>query len=540
MFTTENIAKNIVQNILSGVLSYDEKYEEFKFIVNDPEQTVRGLSFPLRMLFYIVYAEISTKDNKLYKILKPERLIEMMDSDEECTYILNTYIERCSKEYLQSRVFKKPIEDDYRFMALSEKADRSHFRFKYPIYYEDENGEQYLNFDRYLRMQLISLEQCSFAINHLDKEYVITYINENDVTSPGITDKLTVRDLKLVKEDTRKKIINERLRTAKEPVSEEYYLENCDLVKNYQHFSNKLPFVISLSKSVLSIIDTVQDKIKRKMIEHLTKVFLDDALCKHIIERKDDLYMSLIPRLATEHRALTHRLLERYPSCTIGMINYMLSSGVIMKHDELNDVLNRYHSAMENDEERFTIGFNCVRYLHCEPPLFVYPNPQMAYDNSIIMNYWSTYINKRNVPQEMSSMKYYDYMVRSNGVKRNPNQTIMYSYFSNSNENKLVFCRSNVELEEPARSRYYIPVEFSMLKQFLHEELDTNDICMFTQLTKDDWNKIACGNDSIDVVVFSDVKNVYRERTKLADIIDYIINSIIIKFLVTPTTPKYI
>lgn len=540
MFTIENLAKNIVQNILSGILAYDEKYDEFKFVVEDPEQTVRELSFPLRMLFYIVYAEISTEDHKLHKILKPEYLIEMMDSDDECSYILNAYIECCSKEYLQNRVFKKPIEDDYRFMALSAEADRLHFRFKYPIYYKDNDGGKYLNFDRYLRTQLISLEQCSFAINQLDKEFVITYINENDVTSPDITDKLTVEDLKLVNADIRKKIINERLRTAKEPVSEEYYLENCDLPKNYHHFSNKLPFVNSLSKSVLSIIDTVQDKTKREMIAHLTKEFFNDALCKHIIEQKDDLYMSFIPRLASMHYAFTHCLLERYPSCTIGMINYMLSSNIIMKYDELIDILNRYHSVIENDEERFTIGFNCVRYLHCEPPLFVYPNPQMTYDNSIIMSYWGTYINKRNVPQEMSSMKYYDYMVRSNGVKRNPNQTIMYSYFSNSNENKLVFCPSNVELEEPARARYYIPVEFSMLKQFLHEELDTNDICMFTQLTKDDWNKIACGNDSIDVVVFNDVKNIYRERTKLADIIDYIINSIMIKFLVTPTTPKYV
>jgi hypothetical protein len=131
---------------------------------------------------------------------------------------------------------------------------------------------------------------------------------------------------------------------------------------------------------------------------------------------------------------------------------------------------------------------------------------------------------------EMLSMKYYDYMVKSNGVKRNPNQTIMYSYFSNSNENKLIFCKSDVELLDPAIPRYYIPVEFKKLKQYLHEDLLTTDICMFTQLTKNDWEKVAGGKEDIDIVAFNDMKNVYRERMPLKEVIKYLIDNIEIEF----------
>ncbi len=214
----------------------------------------------------------------------------------------------------------------------------------------------------------------------------------------------------------------------------------------------------------------------------------------------------------------------------------------VVTRDNLDEYMKKF--GIMSDVNRFDLGFAWVESYKEEPPLCIYPNPNYVEDctkdekNPIntwrtgrnIKDAWSVAINASTIPQEMNSMKYYDYMVKSNGVKRNPKQTIMYSFFSNSSENKLVFCRSDVELLDPAIPRWYIPVEFKLLKRYLHEDLITTDICMFSQLTKNDWEKISHGKDDIDVVVFCDNKNIYRERTPLKAIIKYIIDNINIEF----------
>ena len=54
-------------------------------------------------------------------------------------------------------------------------------------------------------------------------------------------------------------------------------------------------------------------------------------------------------------------------------------------------------------------------------------------------------------------------------------------------------------------------------------------------MTKDDWNKVAGGRDDIDIVAFSDTKNIFRHRTPMMELMTYIIAAIEIKFGINVT-----
>lgn len=198
----------------------------------------------------------------------------------------------------------------------------------------------------------------------------------------------------------------------------------------------------------------------------------------------------------------------------------------VINKTNFKELYDKYHPK----SERTTLGFNWIKTYKEEPPFEIYESPNHNVDgetNSII---WRRFVNADTVPKEMVSLNYYNYMVRTGGSKKDPNFTILYTFFSNSLENKLIFCKSDIEFTEPAVERYLIPIEYDKVKPFLHEELETNNICMFCKVSQDDWNKIAGGNCSADIVCFSDCKNIYRERTPLKGVIDYIINMIQMKF----------
>ena len=181
-------------------------------------------------------------------------------------------------------------------------------------------------------------------------------------------------------------------------------------------------------------------------------------------------------------------------------------------------------------KSRMTLGFAWIKTYHEEPPLEIYASPNVNIDGDTNASLWKRYVNECTIPKEMTSVAYYDYMIKTKGIKKNPNCTMMYTFFSNSLENKIIFCKSDIEFNYPAVERYSIPIEYDKIKPFLHEELETNDICMFASLDKDDWEKIAGGKSDVDVVCFSDCKNIYRERTPLKRVIEYIIMHIELTF----------
>ena len=263
--------------------------------------------------------------------------------------------------------------------------------------------------------------------------------------------------------------------------------------------------------------------IESKLIpEKMSEKFVVAFVTKYI-----DNYPQL-DKLFLQQKDLIHKILEISPD----YVDYWFCNEIDRKSiNKLNfeDMFNEYYmnrALPENSRH----GFEWIKTYHEEPPLKIYMSPNHNVDGETNSRIWSRCVNAFTIPKEMTSMNYYEYMVKTNGKRRDPDATVMYSFFSNSLENKIIFCRSDVEFTEPAVCRYTIPVDFSLVKPYLHEELETNGICMFCKVSEDDWDKIAGGRKNADIVCFSDCKNIYRERNPLKNVITYIINMIQDKF----------
>ena len=199
-----------------------------------------------------------------------------------------------------------------------------------------------------------------------------------------------------------------------------------------------------------------------------------------------------------------------------------------------NELINKYIPENERNpnenKELAKLGQEIIKSQNIEPFLCVYASPITVVNGDTNADVWKNYVNKYTIPIEMTNMSFYNFMIKCNGKKKNERFTSCYTFFSNSLENKIVFCEARYTLDSPAVLRFDVPIEFETIKPFLHENIDTNDICMFTTLNKDDWSKISGGNTLIDCVVFSDSKNIYRQRTPLRTVLEHLINSIEIEF----------
>ena len=184
----------------------------------------------------------------------------------------------------------------------------------------------------------------------------------------------------------------------------------------------------------------------------------------------------------------------------------------------------------EKKVDGHTLAWSWIKYFKCEPFFEIYASP--LEDN--LVKIWKE-ITSSPAPKEMTDQRFHEYMVKRNGERRPQNITAFYSFFSNSTENKFIFINNDNILENEAELRFIIPIEYSRVKKFLTEELETNGICLFTTISDKDWVKIAGGNDRMDCVVFSDNHDVYRNRTVPAKLIAYIKEAIEIKFSITLT-----
>ena len=200
----------------------------------------------------------------------------------------------------------------------------------------------------------------------------------------------------------------------------------------------------------------------------------------------------------------------------------MLKNEEIYKDDEDSIDIIRNECV---DTKQHTLGYYYIKAYKCIPMLEIYTDPEIENLSSI----WRE-LTSFETPLEMTNKKYYDYMIKNNGKRRPSNITAIYSYFSNTAENKLIFIQNDETLDKPAKLRYIIPIEYEKVKEFITEDLDTNDICMFTTISNADWKKIANDNDRIDVVAFSDIKNVYKERTNFKKLIEFFKDAIELKF----------
>lgn len=172
-----------------------------------------------------------------------------------------------------------------------------------------------------------------------------------------------------------------------------------------------------------------------------------------------------------------------------------------------------------------TLSYYYVSAYKEAPPFTIYCGPSTENLAAI----WSN-VCSMEVPLEMTNQKYYDYMISHDGEKRPANITAMYSYFSNTAENKLIFISNDDTLDKPARLRYIIPVSYDKIKEFITEDIETNGICLFTTVSNADWAKIARSNERLDIVAFSDIKNILKERTSMKSLIQFFKDAIELKF----------
>lgn len=545
----------IFANVFDTIFDYDEKYDELEFkkeitaqIITDD---INGRSKGLRDIWYRCYPVMMTH-YKLYTVYDEDQLLNAIEYDNDYAFIPDAFV---THKMLKEHTFIKAIEQDYKFNQLTEQNDRDHFVLKYPVKYA--NG---LNFDDYAERGLVSIKRLEAFLNTMNVKWSIQYINQENKIPLMVAKRLFdepdfAKLFALITSETDKKRLTDIIVANNDKIVSFVLIPYADVLKDYRKFdfnNDDISGMVTeeMIKRIKESSNTEPNITHGNKVEQNINLLKDsfNYCLKHLHSGN---YLEYVLKYGTiqnwidacfsNNNPTIDWMVQQKPRLAVPYVSECIRRKIVNR-DNLDDYVKRF--GLDDREYRFDIGFAWIETYKEEPPLMFYPNPNYREQRSIeksnpqktwqkgvtVADCWSTYVNNRTIPMEMTSMKYYDYMVKSNGVKRNPNQTIMYSYFSNSNENKLIFCKSNVELLDPAVPRYYIPVEFKKLKQYLHEELLTTDICMFAQLTKNDWEKVAGGREDIDVVAFNDMKNVYRERTPLKDVIKYLIDNIEIEF----------
>lgn len=545
----------IFSNVFDTLFDYDEKYNELRFKDGITTQTItddiNNRSKGLRDIWYRCYP-VLMNHYKLYTIYNEDQILNAIEYDSDYAFIPNAFI---TQEMLKDHTFIKPIEQDYKFEQLTEQNDRNHFDLKYPVKYA--NG---LNFDRYAERGLVTVVRLAKMLNVMSIKWSIEYLNTENpdvsIISKRLFDEPNFRELfELISNDSVKKDLTRNILGYATKIRAFELIPYADVLNCYKSFdfTNEDISCMVTDEMIKRIKKSSQQPSKNstenktdQYINRLKETFNYCLKYKHSSE-----YLNYVLKYGDPKQWLTacfvnddptiDWMVQQKPQLAVSYVSECIRRKSVNR-DNFDEYVKRF--SLNEREHKFDIGFAWIEAYKEEPPLNFYPDPNYREFSSgdkqnpskpwqkgkTIADCWSQFANSRTIPMEMTSMKYYDYMIKSNGVKRNPNQTIMYSYFSNSNENKLIFCRSNVEFLDPAIPRYYIPVEFKKLKQYLHEDLLTTDICMFAQLTNNDWEKIAGGREDIDIVAFNDMKNVYRERTPLKEVIKYLIDNINIEY----------
>ena len=278
------------------------------------------------------------------------------------------------------------------------------------------------------------------------------------------------------------------------------------------------------------IMNSNDDGVKKYIIMHYFDVNVgklpdtpNETFVREYIRLNEDNNEELL-RLCDAY-GLFERIAESAPSFVGYWFEQMILRETI-NEDNFDEFWKEYG---DRAKSRQTLGFTWIKTYHEEPPFEIYASPNVNINGDTNASLWKKYVNEYTVPKEMMDIKRYEYMIKAHEMKGDPNSTIMYTFFSNSYSNRIIFCKGDVVLDYPAVKRYVIPISYDKIKPFLCEELEINNICMFASLDKDDWSKIAGGNSDFDVVCFSDSRR-FQEGPPLKRVIEYIIMHIELTF----------
>lgn len=545
----------VFDNAFTGIFKYDKKYDELSFAVS--HFNISEYPINLRNIWYKLYPTLLTKYKKLGKVYNKTQLMRDIENDELLKFIPTILID---VNELGTRVLHKLLEDDYNFLQLTERNDRKHFKFHHIIEYDTPELQGW-NINTYLNRGLLKVKDLTScpqaALDHIDMRFVTEHMNRtrsvrcwnrftnnehNCMIIPDVQPPLeTTLYLKLADE-----IIDNY--EGKAPLTDSVLLNNCsccyyssfdlndnkiakyvfaEVIKLYNKDYNDQKKNEEMKRKLIeSVEDTAQKLASHKNLPHEFLQFFFTEPWRKILSNNQ---LSLL-RLLDSNIEHVDEILEQFPTMYGKWFKSMITSKRLTKAN-FTQLWDKYSPKIDKLES--WKGDLCASWIETnreEPPLQIYVSPNAACGGRNIAYVWRTHVSPDTIPNEMTSVSYWQYMIATSGKKRNPNHTVCYTFFSNSDCNKIVFIRALNELQKPARQRFNIPVDFDELKEFLTEELVTNDICSFKKLTKDDWNKIAGGNEGLDIVAFSEMKNVYNERTPLKEVLGYLKEHIETKF----------
>lgn len=523
----------VFDNLFEGIFKYDTKYNEFSFKVDS--FSIASYPSNVRNIWYKCYPELLRKYPKLSKVYDKTRLMNEIENDELLSSIPLTLV---SSDDIKERTFHKLFDQDAKFQSLTDKSDRKHYDFTYAIKYDLPNFKG-LNIDLYLNDNLISIKQAAKFCDVIDIKYVIKWYNKNEVpTSYDCYKQFSNKELNVfahVEEIKSEKLKSDMAKCILQHTHEKNITDS-NLIK-YGGLNHYAKFDLHNKDVVLQVLtifdntdeyDKIMTPVTDKIIEVPISVEIFNKLCQVF-----KLTTNQCLQISKLNSTYDEQLLNYRPKI---LVEWFVQSIELKRinHDNFNEI---YDKHKPESKSRVELAVAWIKTYHEEPPIEIYVSPNETNRSGVnLYRTWCNNVNSNTVPMEMVNIGYWDFMMRNEGKKKNPNHTILYTFFSNTLENKIIFTKSDVDLLSPAINRYFIPVDYDLLKPFLHEELVTNDICTFTQVTKDDWEKIAGGRCDLDIVAFSEMKNIYRERTPLKEVLEYLINSIELKFNVEIVT----
>ena len=579
-------AAKVLSVVFPKEFTYDEKHNDFF-----AKMKIDLMSYPfnLRQLFYMLYPK--THDSSKEFSLTRTELNNLMDTDPEVQYIENPemFSEEVLKHLIKDDFEYLSLDNDqdrkfyemrhivkYSKTVLNTDSDTWNFEYLF-------EKQLYPISERFDKMKLAKYGSYSFieflrkssklSIDGMISRILIMRFHRQFSKNSEKTLEMLSEELHMNKSD-KKCLVSSYIRIVKddkEHVFEEYdetaieidfdgMLECGVLNENianqffeYATNDNVLDLFVSfesLGMDTSRFLEKITEKstlrefieMSKKISEEtartiVSKELLDMFKANNFFDKIDwnpfnfetfdvnNCDRSILKYVLDNHNEFLKQVLENVNQENVLKWFCEMTMRKLFKIEYIENFPNNWRTELYNKR---VLASYWIEYMRIEPPLSIYPSP-MDYD---LAKDWERLFSA-DTPMEMLDRRYYDYMLRNDGKKRPQNITAMYSYFSNSEFNKIIFISTDDVLDKPAKLRFIIPVSFDVVKEFLTEDLDIGGLCKFTRITNDDWTKITGGKDRIDVVAFSNVKNVYGEYSKMSELIEYFKSSIEVKFDIT-------
>ena len=262
----------------------------------------------------------------------------------------------------------------------------------------------------------------------------------------------------------------------------------------------------------------------------LLKFSYDIYLNQHIIEFMKEINYKFLfnydTKIYKNIETLFDEVCNLYINDIYTYVETYIKSNSKLKFNEIINKIEQQKNDKIAEHEFDNLACTWCQYRKENPPFEMWPETP----NRDLQQAYRNYISEE-LPKEYVNKKYYDYMMKNRFNKFDDSTTLVYTLLSNNVENKIIFTSGKTLLDDKfAKLRYIISKNYNDIQKFCCEELETNNISMLTSLNDYDFAKVSGGESSIDCFVFSDTKNIYRERTPLSKVLKFFKDAIEMKF----------